>query len=76
MQIPGVRPIAALSFMALAHRGGVFRPDLATLAVRILGQRQGADQQGGRRRRAAGALLTCYKKGNVKAWGLALARRS
>lgn len=66
MQIPGVGPVAALSFMTAIDDprrfkrsrdvAAYFWPDLAALAVRFFDRRAGADQQGRRSGRAAGAL--------------------
>src|SRR6266851_5709997 len=62
MQIPGVGPVTALSFMtaiddpAVARCGGVFWADVAALAVRQVDRRAGADQLGRRWRCAAGAV--------------------
>ncbi len=58
MQIPGVGPIAALSFMTAIDDPSRFRRsrDVAALAVGHLDRCAGPDQQGGRRRRAARPL--------------------
>jgi transposase len=66
MQIPGVGPVPALSFydgdrrsltlQEVTRRGGVFWADVAALAVGFFDRCARADQQGGRRRGAAGAL--------------------
>ncbi|MGX1347365.1 hypothetical protein AB7M49_000941 [Bradyrhizobium elkanii] len=66
MQIPGVGPIAALSFMTAIDDPSRFRrsrdvaayfwPDLAALAVGHLDRRAGPHQEGRRRRRAPRAV--------------------
>lgn len=92
MQIPGVGPIAALSFMAAIDDPSRFRRSRDVAAYFGLTSRRwqsgsSIDVQGriskagdGDVRRAlyeaASALLTRYKKDKVKSWGLMLAQRA
>jgi transposase len=91
MQIPGVGPVAALSFVTAIDDPSRFKRSrdvaayfgLTSRRWQLLDRREGADQQGRRWRRprglyeAASAVLTRFKrKDKVKTWGMAIAKRS